>query len=256
MILKLRQLWAISQTTLREWIRDKFFWVICFLCIFLFSISLVLGEMTFAERDKVLGDLGLLSLEISLCGLAIFAGSYLLSKEIDRQTCLMVLIRPLGRAEFFLGKWLGIASLLFLFLIPSLVFTGFLLSKVDVGYLIICGLSIYLKSLVILSVVMAFSVLVRPLITLGFGTALYLFGHWLEDVKFFAEKSRDKNFIQLANFADWITPNFYKFNWKSFYFLSHEFSVQEVSIMVLHMVSWAVVYILFAIVVFRRKDIV
>jgi ABC-type transport system involved in multi-copper enzyme maturation permease subunit len=109
---------------------------------------------------------------------------------------------------------------------------------------------------VILAWFLCFSLVVRPVIALCSGIMIFLLGEWLGDMVFFAEKSKDAMFINAVKVLHWISPNLYKMNWKSYYFLENGIPWDHFVWMLAHMVGWILVLILLTNFFFRRKDIV
>ena len=253
----MRKIKVIALTTYRELIREKFFLVIVFVAVFLIALSLLLGELSFDEAQKILADIGLTAVQISSMGLALFAGSYLLSREIEKQTCLLMLSRPISRTEFLLGKFGGIVLLISLLnlTLPWALLT--LLNRWELaGNMAKIVLSIWLEALVVLALVFMFSVFLRPVLAVLVGVVIFLCGSWLEDMSFFAKRSHDAFFTVASDIAKWSLPNFYRFNWKNYFFLEKGIESKEVFQLLLHYIPWIAIFLILAIAIFRRKDIV
>ena len=62
-------------------------------------------------------DIGLASISLFSVVIAVFLGSSLLYKEIERKTLYVILPKPIARWEFLLGKYLGIV-------LTAVVFVG------------------------------------------------------------------------------------------------------------------------------------
>lgn len=251
---------ALAKTTLREMLREKIFFVVIFIAVALLGLSFLLGAMSFAEQRKILTDFGFLAIHLASLGIALFAGSYLLAKEIEKQTCLLILSRPVSRAQFIMGKILGVVALNTLLLVTLGVVLWGLLGlwkepKVWLSFFEVC-LSLWFESVVILCLVICLSLLVRPVLALGAGFMSFLLGHWLGDLAFFAEKSKESVFIGAVKVLHWVNPNLYRLNWKSAYFLDKGIPVQNVLWMVMHMTGWIILLVLITNFFFRRKDIV
>jgi ABC-type transport system involved in multi-copper enzyme maturation permease subunit len=116
--------------------------------------------------------------------------------------------------------------------------------------------SLWFEGLLILSLVLLLSLIVRPVLALSLGIVIYLLGHWLGDLQFFAEKSKEVVFIRAVEILHWITPNFYRMNWKSAYFLENGIPQAQILWMLIHSVGWFLLLMLFTNILFRRKDIV
>ncbi len=256
----MNKVFFIAKTTLREMLREKIFFVAIFIAVILFALSFLLGALSFDEQRKILADFGFLGIEFALLGISLFSGAYLLSKEIEKQTCLLILSRPVSRDQFILGKLFGVLSLNMLLGTTLGVLLWLLLGMWTqpggtLTFIEIC-LSLLFESAVILALVIWISLVVRPVLALSSGFVIYLLGQWLPDLMFFAEKSKDALFINLAKGLHWLIPNLYRSNWKSGYFLEKGIPRENMIWMLGHMLGWFLIYILLTNFFFRRKDIV
>ncbi len=103
------RIWAIAINTFREAVRDKVLYgVLAFACsVLLFTLAL--AELSLNQQRRVVLDVGLASISLFAVVIAIFLGSSLLYKEIERKTLYVILPKPIRRHEFLLGKYVGIA---------------------------------------------------------------------------------------------------------------------------------------------------
>jgi ABC-type transport system involved in multi-copper enzyme maturation permease subunit len=238
-------------------IRERLFIVVIFMAALLFALSLLLGALSFSEQQRIMADLGFTAIEVASVGISLFAGAFLISKEIEKQTLLLVLARPISRDQFLMGKVSGIIALnTFLILALGVVLYVLLESAPSVVNLATILLGIWFKSIIGLALVIFFSVVVRPILALLMSFGLLLLGEWIPDLQFFAEKSKDHFFINAMKGVTWITPNLFRFNWKSHYFLENGFQIDDVVWMISHSVGWILVVFVAACIIFRRKDIV
>lgn len=252
----MKSVWVIARTTFREFLHEKIFFVMIFVALFVLGISLLLGELSFDEQEKILADLGFMSIEIAAVGISLFAGSAMLAKEIEKQTCLLVLSRPVSRSQFILGKVFGVVLLntITVFVLAHLVLI--MLGKYQYwSNAMAIGLGLWFESFVLLALVVLWSILVRPVLALGLGFVVFLLGHWLNDLKYFADKSKDELFMLAAKVIHWLTPNFYRFNWKNYFYLTDGVATAELGWMIMHCLAWIVMYILIAQFLFERKNI-
>ncbi|HEY8429085.1 MAG TPA: ABC transporter permease subunit [Sandaracinaceae bacterium] len=103
------RVWAIAINTFREAVRDKVLHgVLGFACAVLL-FTLALAELSLHQQRRVVHDVGLASISLFSVVIAIFLGSSLLYKEIERKTLYVILPKPIRRYEFLLGKYFGIA---------------------------------------------------------------------------------------------------------------------------------------------------
>ena len=116
------RIWAIAINTFREAVRDKVLYgVLAFACgVLLFTLAL--AELSLNQQARVVRDVGLASISLFSVIIAVFLGSSLLYKEIERKTLYVILPKPIRRWEFLVGKYLGIAltALVFIAIMGSI----------------------------------------------------------------------------------------------------------------------------------------
>lgn len=127
----IRRILAIARNTYRETVRDKILYnLILFALILIFS-SIMLGQLTLGNEDKVMLDLGLSSISVFGMLIAIFIGIGLVYKELEKRTAYALLAKPVRRYELILGKYLG---LLFTILVNLAIMTvGLELAMLYIG---------------------------------------------------------------------------------------------------------------------------
>lgn len=254
------KVFVLAKTTLREMLREKVFMIVVFIAVALLGLSFLLGALSFAEQRRILADFGFLAIQIAMLGISLFLGSYLISKEIEKQTCLLILSRPLSRGQFILGKMGGLLALNTLVMVALGAVLFLLLGLYEtpqlLGTFLEISFSLWFESAVILGLVISLSLIVRPVLALAGGIMFFILGHSLEDLTFFANKSGDTTFIETVKVLHWVSPNFYRMNWKSAYFLDSGLPAGGLLWMLTHMLGWLILTSLIAQFLFRRKDIV
>lgn len=253
----MKSVWLIALTTFRELIREKLFIIIVFISCLFILLSLALGNLSIFEYQRILADLGLGTMELSTLGLALFSGSYILNKEFEKQTCLILLAKPLSRAQFLLGKFIGLSFLMILNLSILTVVLNFLFLNLEYfGNSLLIAINILMKCEVILALVLFLSVAIRPIISLLFGLSFYLYGHWINNAEFFLKQMKDQNLNQYYKILELISPQFFRMNWKSFYYMKDPVPTAEFSFMIGYFMIWISLFMVLAILKFRKKDIV
>ncbi|QDK39640.1 ABC transporter permease [Bdellovibrio sp. NC01] len=241
-------------------LRERVFLVVVVIAVLLFALSFLLGALSLAEQRKILADFGFLGIQVAVLGVSLFSGSYLLAKEIEKQTCLLILSRPVSRDQFILGKILGVLALNVILVASLGVLLALLLGLWNtpaqiLSFFEIC-FSLWMESAVVLCLVIGLSLVVRPVLALSSGFVIFLLGHWLSDLAFFAEKSKEEFFVMAVKVLHWLVPNLYRLNWKSEYFLQNGIPGNQILWMLGHMLGWFLIYLVFTNFFFRRKDIV
>ncbi|MCG6924404.1 MAG: ABC transporter permease [Acidobacteria bacterium] len=105
----LSRLAAVAANTFRETVRERVLYNLVFFAIIMTLAGLLLGPLSIRQDEKVLKDIGLAAMDLFGTLIAIFIGVGLVSKEIERRSLYPLLVKPLSRGEFFLGKFTGLA---------------------------------------------------------------------------------------------------------------------------------------------------
>jgi ABC-type transport system involved in multi-copper enzyme maturation permease subunit len=100
---------AVAANTFRETVRERVLYNLVFFAMLMTLSGLLLGQLSIRQDEKILKDIGLASMDLFGTLIAVFIGTGLVSKEIERRSLYPLLAKPLGRSEFFLGKFAGLA---------------------------------------------------------------------------------------------------------------------------------------------------
>lgn len=247
----------IAMNTYREIIRDRVLYGLLVFALLLIGMSLALGQLSFAEQARISADFGLSAIHISAVVFSIFVGSTLVYREIDKKTIMTLLVRPISRLQFVLGKCLGLSlvtatSVLCLAAILWAVFLGV---GMDVSSLFPLALyGVLLEALLLLGVTIFFSSFASPMMVVSFSIGVFIIGHWISSLDFFAGKSKSEEFRFLAKTLIAICPDLEKFNWRSHVIYKDAITMNEVGYASVYSLSWFLVLILIAVFVFRRRD--
>ncbi|MCK6597627.1 MAG: ABC transporter permease [Bdellovibrionaceae bacterium] len=252
----MKSMFLISKATFLELVREKLFIVIIFISIFLILLSIGLGNLSLFEYQRILADLGLATIEISSLGLALFSGSYIIHKEIEKQTCLLLLAKPISRAQFLIGKFFGLVFLMLLNLVFLMLLLNLFFMNAEYFFnSVMILVNIFMKVTVVFSLVLFLSVIIRPVLSLLFGLSFYLYGHWINNVDYFVKMMKDPTITQYYKVLEFVSPQFYRMNWKSIYYLKQSIPVQEFIFMIGYFSLWIFLFLSLGVRKFNKKDI-
>lgn len=111
------KLFLIARNTLKEAIRQKLFHFVVLLSIGLIVGSLFFREFNFGVSElKFIVDFGFGAMTFFGSMLAVVVTAQLFFNEIDSRTVQTLLSKPVHRAEFILGKFLGVLFVLLFFM--------------------------------------------------------------------------------------------------------------------------------------------
>ena len=108
-----------------------------------------------------------------------------------------------------MGKFFGMVIVLSIILLGlfGVVFGVTLILKFDFNNSIAIALfGILLESMVLLSATILFGVFTTPFMAVTFSVSLFLIGHLLSDLMYFAKQSDFAEFLAFAKFVSYVVP--------------------------------------------------
>lgn len=250
-------IFIIARNAVREMVRDRTFSILFFGAFILVVISSLLGSLSLDEQRRILVHLGFGSVHLSALGIVLFQGAFVLQKEIDKQTCLMVLVRPVTRLQFLLGLWLGVLVLVLSHILLQSIFLNLLLGfSAPAAKSLQLMFGMMVEMTVVLSFVFLMVQLVRPVVGIFAGLALFLVANWLEELNFLADKSKDQGLKAMTQILNYIFPNLYVLNFRSESFLFQNVERPENLVAItIHFIFWIVLFLGLARAAFQRRDL-
>lgn len=253
----MRNIFIIAQNTFKELIRNRVLYAFLFFTVFLLLLMIALGQLSFTEQFRLSISLGLSSIHMCMIGLTVFIGGSIVYREIDRLTILTVLVRPMSRAEFLLGKYFGFLQLMFVFnfgfcflYTACLMFMGFDFNFLDV-FLVFVGFA--LEVLILLAVTLFFSTFSASFLTIIFTLCFFVIGHWSESLSQMVVHSGNEQYLFIAKLSHKILPNLEIFNWRLQpveAFLEPSYVLQALLISI----AWALFFLFSATLIFKKRD--
>jgi ABC-type transport system involved in multi-copper enzyme maturation permease subunit len=209
---------AIAGITFKEAKRDRILYLLFFFAAVGIVASRVLAVLTVGDRIKIIKDVGLASISIFGVLMAILIGTGLVYKEIDKKTIYTLLAKPLHRAEFILGKFLGLVLTLFVMTAAmTVIFLAIVYAhtlKVETG-LLVAVVYIFLELVLITAVAILFSSFSTPILSSLFALGFYLIGHLSWGLELILKKMQPGSGRSLARALSMILPDLENFNFKT-----------------------------------------
>ncbi|AHJ27082.1 ABC transporter permease [Nodularia spumigena CS-584] len=180
------RVFVIAKNVFQEMVRDRILYIIGFYAILLAIALRVLPEFAAATEDKMFLDFGLGAMSAVCLIVAIFIGTGLVNKEIDKRTILVLIAKPVSRSEIIAGKFLGLSAVLaVLVAVMTILYLGFL----QIGNIPHSALSILiaasflvLQLSLITAVAITFGVFTSSLLAVTLTFAVYLMGNITPDL--------------------------------------------------------------------------
>lgn len=249
----------IANNTFKELLRDRVLSVLIVFALLLVFLSQLMGELSFSERMRISINFSLAALQIAGAFIAVFLGSNTIYREIEKKTISTLLTHPIQRFHFVIGKFLGLVLVLLVVYIGfAILFSGVLFYlgaswKFNDAFAI---LGIFLESLILLALSIFAGVSLRPLFAIMTTVCLFLVGHWLESLNYFASKGESMMLKLINTLCQYLVPNLEIVNWKSEALTEVLLSRTELFQGSLYSFCWILFFVSAACLVIQRRDFV
>lgn len=99
---------AIARVSAREILRGRILYGAFVVCLAILSVGFLAAKLSFISPDRMMIDFGVTAVSLCSSAVGVLFGSSLIAKEMERKTWFVVLSRPVSRAQFLLGQYLGL----------------------------------------------------------------------------------------------------------------------------------------------------
>jgi ABC-type transport system involved in multi-copper enzyme maturation permease subunit len=259
----MRAIGHVAINVFKESVRDRVLYNLVAFAALLMGASYLIGQLTAGQDVKIIKDLGLAAIATFGLLIAVFIGIGLVWKEVDRRSIYSLLSKPVGRHEFILGKYAGLAvTLLVNVAIMTLAFytilaylsTQFPAARATDPGMLAAIVLIFLELLLVTAIALFFSTFSSPFLSAALTIGLWVIGHFNEDLRNFESVVDSRAAVYLARGLYYVLPNFAVFDIKAQV-------VQDLPVPLSYIVATALygtVYIALlltaAVVVFSRRD--
>lgn len=210
---------VIASNVFREVIRDRVLYLIIFYAALLAAATALLPYVAASTENKILLDLGIAAISILGLLIAVFIGTGLVNKEIEKRTVFVMIAKPISAAEFIVGKHWGLTAVLTVLVSAmTAIFLGLLTIKqipYPVTSLVIAALFQILELSLITAVAILFGVLTSSVLALLLTIAVYLMGHLSRDLLTLGDLAKDETFRQVTQGLYLILPDLARLDWKN-----------------------------------------
>ena len=217
--MNLFRIWAIAANGFREVIRDRILYVIGFFAIFLALALRLLPEISVGADGKIFLDLGLAATSLLGAIVAIFVGTGLINKEIEKKTVLVLIPKPISRTEFIVGKHLGLSAVLAAMIaIMTVIYLAMLYwAKIpfSLSSILLSQAFLFLELAVLTAVAILFGVFTSSILATLFSFGIYFMGHISKDLLKLGAITKNDNIETLTKSLYLVLPNLERFNLKN-----------------------------------------
>ena len=261
---------CVAMAVFRESVRDRVFYNLVLFAVLLVAASILIGQLTAGQDVKIIKDLGLAATSLFGLFIAIFVGTSLVSKEVERRSVYPLLAKPVRRSEFIIGKYLGLLLTLLVnvaVMSVALYAVLFFLARgvppniqavwdapaLDPAMLKAIGL-IYVDLALVTALAVFFSSYSSPMLSAVFTIALYVIGQFNADLKHFDTIVHSPGAAAIGKACYYLLPDFAKFDVKLAVVHGLPVPASYVAAATAYGVAYIAALIAGAIVIFSRRD--
>lgn len=249
---------TLAGNTVRELVRSKLLYNLVIFAALLIGSSMFVAQLTIGQWDRVILDMGLAAIQLGGLLIAVLIGVGLVAGEIERKTVLPTLAKPVTRATFMLGRYLGLALILAVNVAVMLGLLAVVLHMAGYGLsrtASFAALLILVELLLLSAGALFFASFTTPVLASAFSLSLFLIGHLLSDLKAFAARSHSDSTKALIGFFYRLLPDLELLNVKGQASSGLEVAGSAVASAAAYGVVYAAVLLFLATFVFQRRDL-
>lgn len=258
MSIPIRSIFAIAKNTFREAIRDKVLYNLVLFVILVTASAVLLGDLTDGQEARTIVNIGLNAMLLFGVFIAIFVGVGLVSKEIEKRTVFAIFAKPVSRAEFIIGKYLGLCATLLVNVLIMGVGVSLALLYVKNGALALSiwgGIAlIFLELCIVTAVAIVFSSFSSPSLSALLTFLVFVIGHLSSSLRDLAEGLGSKAASVIFEVIYYLFPNLAHFSFRSEAAIGMVPSSAMLAGGLAYTVVYAAVMLTISIMIFRGRN--
>jgi len=251
------RVFTIAWNTGREAVRSKLLYTLFFFALVLIFASLILANISYVERNRILQDIGMASIRFFSVAIAIFVGVGLIHREVERRTVYTILSKPLSRGEFLLGKYLGLVGTLWLQAgIMIAVFAAISLLRgveLGAGHAAAFGL-LTVELAVVVAIATLFSAFTTPLLASLFAGGVWIAGNLTRNLRDIGADSGVEIVQQVTALLHRVLPDLASFNLSIEAAHGLPVAASDVWLPTLYGAAYVTLVLVCAVTIFERRD--
>ncbi len=266
----MRAIALVAGAVFRESVRDRVPYSLVAFSVLLIAASYLISQLTAGQDLKIIKDLGLASMSVFGLLIAVFIGIGLVAKEVERRSIFALLVKPMSRDQFLLGKYLGLVLTLVANVSAMVVAYYLVLAYTDVtasvstkaGWpapamdprLLIAVALILAQLMIVTAVALFFSTFSSPLLATLLTLGLWVAGHFNADLRNFGEVVESPVAAAIARGLYYLLPNLAPFDVKAEVVHGVPIAWAHVGLTLAYAVVYIAMILVASVTVFRRRD--
>ena len=258
--MNLGRIWTVASNVFLEVIRDRILYLVALFAVLMMAAAVLLPDISAGAQNKITLDLGLGAIHLISVVVAVFVGTGLVNKEIDRRTVLVLLSKPVSRWEIILGKHVGLSAVLAVLvaLLTAVLLGVLLLNGIPFpwGSLLIAAGFMFVEAMLITAFAILFGVFTSSLLAILLTFAVYLMGHLSQDIVALGKLSETEGIQRITNSLYLVLPDLERFNLRNeaIYGMQLIPSTWELSTHLLYGLLYIGLLLVISLVIFSRRQ--
>jgi ABC-type transport system involved in multi-copper enzyme maturation permease subunit len=216
----IRRVSVIASNVFREVFRERALYLLGFYTVALLLASRLLPELSAGMADrKILPDVGLAGIQILGLVLAIFVGTGLVNREIEKRTLLVLMAKPVSRSEFLVGKHIGLSAVLAVLVAAMGAIYIIVLEVMKIGYpkqaTLIAIAFLWLLLSLMTAVAIGFGSMMSSLLATLMTVAVYCMGTLSGDLVNLGKLTENPGIRQMTQAFYLVLPDFSRLDLKN-----------------------------------------
>jgi ABC-type transport system involved in multi-copper enzyme maturation permease subunit len=253
----MNNIFIIAKNTFKETIRDRILYaILAFAVLFLLS-TVIFGSISLGEDIKVIKDFGLAGIYIFSIIIAIFLGTSLIYKEIEKKTLYILLSKPVSSVQFIVGKYFGLfASVVLNIAVMSIIYLGIIAYKGGgFDYLSLWSLLLLVfETSIFIGLTILFSTITTPLAGMIYSVIVLYIGHSLSLLK--QASAQSNQFMKiLTDIVYYGFPNLEKFNIRNLVVYGANVTSSEIIFPIFYSIFFTIILLWISSFALKKKDL-
>lgn len=250
------RLLAIGRMAFTEAVRDRILYLVLLFALAMIGGSALLVTLSVGGEGRIVKDLGLACITLFGLFIAVFLGNRLVSREIERRTILILLARPVGRAAFLAGKFLGLLLTLAVnvgLMGAGLLLLAWLLDGHWTPRLLLAVGFAFLELAILTAFSLLFATFSTPTLSAAFTLTLFVIGRLSQDLMSLASALGGPARAAMAA-AYYLLPDLSRFNLGGLLASDLPLQPERLLLTLLYGVLYVVAILALATAIFERRD--
>lgn len=247
---------ALARAGFIEARRNRVTVIVGAFALLLILMTTVVLNTTVFTLERVVTDFGLGVMSVLMVALTLFLSVGMLSREIERKTLFLVVSRPISRASFVLGRYLGVVLTLTLIwlIMGALYLSQVLLFEVPITSSMVASmLGVWVETLLLAALGLMFSSFSGQIVATVCMVGLYFIGHSAPDLYDLASRTPPA-LSAVVRAVYYLTPNLDRLDFRPQAAAQAPIDVGQALVSGGYSLAWTVLFLVAASAIFSRRD--